>query len=245
MRVLLSYLTIAITVAYVTMSLAFSADAAPAGGTVVANTPTPSSTPTDTPTPTNTPTDTPTPTNTPTSTDTPTPTNTLTPTPSIGASASGYWKNHLANASSSGPFFDATCADVRRGDGGCSSNGPWAKQYLPKSLGNYSVSNITTAAQVFGGAKCSSTKDQDAIGCLTGQLLATKLSLANGSLACPSILQAVADSDAFLKGQTVNGVPGINYTGPSGKYILTAAQRNLALSLKDKLFRYNENVSCS
>jgi hypothetical protein len=60
----------------------------------------------------------------------------------------------------------------------------------------------------------------------------------------PGILQAVADADAFLKGQTVNGVPGINYTGPSGKYSLTAAQRNLVISLKTKLDTYNNNISC-
>jgi hypothetical protein len=96
-------------------------------------------------------------------------------------------------------------------------------------LGNYSVDTITKAAQVFKAGSCS-TKDQDAIGCLAANLLATKLNLANGSLACPGILQAVADGDAFLKGQTVNGVPGINYVGPTGKYVLTAAQRNLAPS---------------
>ena len=91
---------------------------------------------------------------------------------------------------------------------------------------------------------CSSTKDQDAIGCLAGHLLATKLNLANGSLACPGILQAVADADAFLKGQTVNGVPGINYIGPSGTYKLTAAQRNLVISLKNKFDKYNNNIGC-
>jgi len=106
------------------------------------------------------------------------------------------------------------------------------------------VGTILKAAEVFKAMNCSSTKAQDAIGCLAGHLLATKLNLANGSLACPSILQAVADADAFLKGQTVNGVPGINYTGPSGSYTLTAAQRNLVISLKTKLDNYNNNSSC-
>src|SRR6185503_12411557 len=86
---------------------------------------------------------------------------------------------------------------------------------------------------------CSSSKPNDAIGCLAGHLLATNLNLANGSLACPGILQAVADADAFLKGQTVNGVPGINYVGPTGTYTLTAAQRALVVSLKTLLDRYN------
>ena len=135
----------------------------------------------------------------------------------IGALGSGYWKNHLEDS---------------------------AMQYLPKSLGNYQVDTIQRAAQVFKGTNCSSSKDQNAIGCLAGQLLATKLSLANGSLACPGILQAVAGADAFLKGQTVNGVPGINYVGPGGHYALTAAQRGLALALKDKLNTYNSNIAC-
>ena len=91
---------------------------------------------------------------------------------------------------------------------------------------------------------CSSSKPNDAVGCLAGHLLATKLNLANGSLACPSILQAVADADAFLKGLSVNGVPGINYIGPSGSYTLSAAQRALAVSLKNKFDSYNNNVSC-
>jgi hypothetical protein len=106
------------------------------------------------------------------------------------------------------------------------------------------VTDIITAGKVFAAMNCSSTKDQDAIGCLAGHLLATKLNLANGSLACPGILQAVADADAFLKGQTVNGVQGINYTGPTGHYTLTAAQRNLVISLKTKLDNYNNNISC-
>jgi hypothetical protein len=106
------------------------------------------------------------------------------------------------------------------------------------------VDSIVKAAQVFNSMNCSSSKPNDAIGCLAGHLLATKLNLANGSLACPSILQAVADADAFLKGQTVNGVPGINYAGPTGNYTLTAAQRNLVISLKTKLDNYNNNISC-
>ena len=177
---------------------------------------------------------------------TPTPTQvppTPTPTPSIGALPQGYWKNHLANSNSAGPFFDANCNALPKGTS-CSTTGPFDKQYLPKSLGNFQVSDIVTAAKVFSASNCSSNKDQDAIGCLTGELLATKMNLANGSLACPSILQAVADADAFLKGQTVNGVPGINYVGPSGKYTLPAAQRNFVISLKAKLNTYDSNVSC-
>jgi hypothetical protein len=106
------------------------------------------------------------------------------------------------------------------------------------------VSSITTAAQIFKGMNCSSTKDQDAIGCLAGHLLATRLNLANGSLQCTSILQTVAKADAFLKGLSVNGVPGIVYTGPGGTYKLTSAQRSLVVSLKTQLDTYNNNLSC-
>ena len=89
---------------------------------------------------------------------------------------------------------------------------------------------------------CSSTKPNDAIGCLAGHLLAAKLNRANGSLAC--IDPIIAKANAFLSGQTVDGVPGINYVGPTGNYTLSAAQRNLAISLKTKLDLYNNNISC-
>jgi hypothetical protein len=165
-------------------------------------------------------------------------------TQTLGSFTAGYWKNHLASSNSSGPFVSPECETIRSFGGSCSNNGPWAIQYLPKLLGNFSVSTISTAARILSGANCSSSKDHDGIGCLTGQLLATKLNLANGSLACPGILQAVADADAFLKGLTVNGVPGINYVGPAGGYTLTAAQRNFVISLKTKFTTYNDNISC-
>lgn len=151
----------------------------------------------------------------------------------------GYWKNHLANSNSKGSFYSAECKTIANYGGSCSTQGVWAIQYLPKLLGNYSVDTITKAAQVFNAMNCGSSTDQSSIGCLAGHLLAAKLNLANGSLAAPCILQAVADADAFLKGQTVNGVPGINYVGPSGSYILTPQQRSLAISIKTKLDSYN------
>ena len=86
---------------------------------------------------------------------------------------------------------------------------------------------------------CSSTKDQDAVGCLTGHLLSTELNLANGSYAGACIAQTVANANAFFSSQTVNGVPGINYTGPGGTYKLTPQQRSLAISLKNTMDKYN------
>jgi hypothetical protein len=143
----------------------------------------------------------------------------------------------LANSSSKGPWYSTECKTISSFGGGCSSNGPWAIQYLPKSLGNYSVTSITKAAQVFKAMNCSSTKDQDAVACLAGQLLATKLNLANGSntLSCPVIQQVVSDADAFLM--------SVNYVGPSGVYKLNPTQRSLAIKLKTALDSYNNN-SC-
>jgi hypothetical protein len=163
--------------------------------------------------------------------------NTLTP---------GYWKNHLANSSSKGPWYTTDCKTVGKSGGSCSTNGPWAIQYLATmSLGNFPVPNIGTAAQVFQAMNCSISGDQNAIGCLAGHLLAAKLNLANGTYGYPCILQAVADADAFLKAQIVQGVTGITYVGPSGKYTLNAAQRALAVKLKTTLDNYNNgSVVC-
>jgi hypothetical protein len=108
---------------------------------------------------------------------------------------------------------------------------------LPQYLGDYQVATIAQAAKIFKGMNCSSTKDQDAVGCLAGHLLATKLNRANGSLSCNGAIDAViAQADAFLI--------SINYDGPGKTYTLSAAQRNLAISLKTTLDKYNNNISC-
>ena len=142
-----------------------------------------------------------------------TPTNTPTPTVSFGALTPGYWKNHKAQATA----------------------------LLPISLGNYAVNTFTKAKAVFAAMNCGSSKPNDAIGCLAGHLLAAKLNVKNGADAC--IQPTINKADAFLSGQTVNGVPGINYTGPSGTYKLSAAQRSFAITLKTALDQYNNNQS--
>jgi len=73
-------------------------------------------------------------------------------------------------------------------------------------------------------------------------LLAAKFNVANGANTC--IAPVIAKADAFLSGQVVDGVTGINYVGPSANYTLTTAQRNLAISLKTLLDKYNNNISC-
>ena len=84
-----------------------------------------------------------------------------------------------------------------------------------------------------------------------GQLtLAAKLNVANGGgNAC--INNVISKADTFLtKPPTTtvtfgsNSAPSINYTGPTGTYSLTTAQRNLAVSLKDALDRFNNNLGC-
>lgn len=139
----------------------------------------------------------------------------------------GYWKNHLAKTGTTG------CIKLPSGTS-CNNNGPFALSYLPLNLGNFSVSNITIAAQVFVGMNCSSSKDQDAVGCLAGHLLASKLNVANG--ANPCIQPTITSANQFL----IN----IGYTGPTGKYTLTAAQRSQAISLKSALDAYNNGTGC-
>jgi hypothetical protein len=148
----------------------------------------------------------------------------------------GYWKTHL------GPT--AACRGLSLPQGtGCSNNGPWANQYFTNlTLGTYPVNSIQKAAQVFAAMNCGTSTDQSAIGCLAGHLLAAKLNVANGANSC--ISATIAKADAFLSGQTVDGVPGINYTGPGVTYVLSAAQRALAISLKTALDTYNNGGGC-
>ena len=74
--------------------------------------------------------------------------------------------------------------------------------------------------------------------------------VANGAgNAC--IANVIAKADAFLTNPPLTSVTfgsytanSINYTGPTGTYTLTTAQRNLAISLKDALDKYNNNLGC-
>jgi hypothetical protein len=145
----------------------------------------------------------------------------------IGRLTPGYWKNHLALNGTTG------CRTLPGGTG-CASNGPFAMTYLPQLLGNFSVNNIATAAKIFVGMNCSSTKDQDSVGCLAGHLLAAKLNVANGANVC--INTTIVNADTFLK--------SVNYVGPTGRYVMTASQRALAINLKSALDVYNNGNGC-
>jgi Prealbumin-like fold domain len=117
---------------------------------------------------------------------------------------------------------------------------------LGLTIGNYTVATSADALAVFN-ANCSGSKANDAVGCLASMLLAAKLNLANGNSTC--IQPTIAKADTFLSGGTVtvDGVTtaGVIYTGPSGTYNLTAAQRTIAEALKDALDKYNNGAkSC-
>lgn len=69
--------------------------------------------------------------------------------------------------------------------------------------------------------------------------------MANGSNTCiVTVADGINNANAFLSGLTVDGVTGISYTGPASSYTLTTAQRNEALTLKNKLVNYNQGGGC-
>jgi uncharacterized repeat protein (TIGR01451 family) len=134
---------------------------------------------------------------------------TVTVTSAVQPLSPGYWKNHEA----------ATTA------------------LLPQTLGSFTVGDFATATGVFASMNCSdsSKSTQNAVGCLAGQLLATKLNVANGTSTC--IAPTIAAADAFLV--------SVGYTGPTGTYTLTADQRATAISLKSTLDAYNNTGVCT
>jgi hypothetical protein len=152
----------------------------------------------------------------------------------------GYWGNHLAPKNTSG------CTGLPSGTH-CSRNGPWTNQFLPQNVGNFPVSTFQIAADVIAANNCSnaSSSSQNAIGCLAAQLLAAELNVANMPNPCiVTVTDGINDANAFLQGLVVDGVTGIVYTGPTGTYPLSSAQRNEALVLKDKLANYNQGGGC-
>jgi hypothetical protein len=118
----------------------------------------------------------------------------------------GYWKNHQKHA----------------------------ELLLPVTLGSFAVNDFSTAKAIFDGMNCSSTKDQNAVGCLAGHLLAATLNVKNNASKC--IQPTIDAANAFLQ--------SIGYSGPTGKYTLTAAQRAQLIQLKDALDKYNNTGNC-
>jgi hypothetical protein len=128
-------------------------------------------------------------------------------TPRSQPNTPGYWKNHRAQT----------------------------EALLPIMLGNYLVSSFSTVSAIFNGMNCSGTKDQDAVGCLAGHLLATKLNVKNGADNC--INAKIAEGDTLLA--------SIGYAGPKKTYTLTAQQRAQLIAVKDALDKYNNGLGCS
>jgi hypothetical protein len=107
---------------------------------------------------------------------------------------------------------------------------------LPQTLGGYSVTTFSQARAVFAAMNCSnsSTSTQNAVGCLAAQLLAAELNVANNTS------NACINSTLIAANQFLNSVA---YTGPTGTYTLTSAQRSSAISLAGTLDNFN-NGTC-
>jgi hypothetical protein len=109
-----------------------------------------------------------------------------------------------------------------------------AELLLPVPLGSFTVSNFSTATAVFNAMNCGSSTDQGAVGCLAGHLLASTLNVKNQASNC--IQPSINAANAFLQ--------SIGYTGPTGSYTLTAAQRAQAIQIKNALDKYNNTGNC-
>jgi uncharacterized repeat protein (TIGR01451 family) len=149
---------------------------------------------------------------------------------------------NTANASGNGGL-SAVSQEVSAtvtGCGGVFTPGYWKNhpeaQVLPQLLGNFSVGTNAMAKSVFDGMNCSSSSDQDAIGCLAGHLLAAKFNFANGGVQPQCAKAAVVAADAILA--------GLPYIGPTGTYgPLSASLRASAISTKDVLDGYNNSIN--
>jgi hypothetical protein len=165
------------------------------------------------------------------------------------AAPSGYELDPVENCNVvlalTAPGFTIADAFVNRKPGESLTPGYWknhdevANNHLPLLLGDHQVLKTsdkgTTFFAIFAAMNCSSSSAQDAVGCLAGHLLASKLNVANGASTC--INPTIADGDAFLI--------GVKYSGPSGKYTLSPTQRTAAIGIKDKLDAYNNNTGCN
>ena len=131
----------------------------------------------------------------------------------------GYWKNHLTQV----------------------------RPLLPQTLGSFAVSTTAVATSIYNVMNCNNvtTNTQNAIGCLAGHLLSTKLNIANGSDGT-CIAATVLAADNFLKLMPRTGSPStMAYIGPSGDYSkITSGGRSTAVTLKTALDKYNNAGGC-
>jgi hypothetical protein len=109
-------------------------------------------------------------------------------------------------------------------------NSAHTQTLLTIPLGTYLVDTQRKATSVFDATNCGK-KGADALGCIGGHLLTTKLNIAAGAdAAC--ITAAVTHADNLLS--------ILNYSGPA-PYRLTNPQRSTAITLAATLESYNSN----
>jgi hypothetical protein len=125
--------------------------------------------------------------------------------------------------------YVSSTAAAPQGIGYWRANPATTSALLPQSLGGWSVATSGAATSIFDASNCGRPRG-DAVNCLAGQLLATKLSIENGSdHAC--IDAAVTAADAFL-------ADTVGYHGV-GAYTLSKANRSTATTLQKALGAYN------
>jgi hypothetical protein len=110
---------------------------------------------------------------------------------------------------------------------------------LPQTLGTYVVMTFAQAVAVFNNMNFGGT---NAFNGLAGHLLATelniKLNALNGTTTPVCATAAVTAANNLLT--------SVHYTGPSGTYHPTSAQRDLAVALANTLNSYNNgSATCS
>jgi hypothetical protein len=163
-----------------------------------------------------------------------------------GALTIGYWGNHLAKTGTAG------CTGLPSGTG-CSSNAPFTKDQLGKTicvsqscpngifvatLGGATINTFQAAAVVFKNNNCSnaSTSNANAAACLAAQLLGAELNVANGAntCACATIKSAIALLTAV----------GYNPSTNASNFTNSGYTRQNAIDLKTKLDNYNNAKGC-
>ena len=128
--------------------------------------------------------------------------------PSVMTLTPGYWKNHLSFT----PGHPTA---------------PYTGEYLPITLGTYTVSTTSDAFDVLSNLECRTT----GINCLAGQLLAAELNLANNTSTC--IATVVAAADTLLT--------KVGYNGPRSYPTVTKSQAAMAKELASELSLYNSD----
>src|SRR5207248_10103507 len=104
---------------------------------------------------------------------------------------------------------------------------------------------ILKAANVFAANNCANatTSSQNAIGCLSAQLLGAELNVSKGGNTC--INATITQANSFLKAMPKSPSGTMSSTGPTGNYsALTTAGRTTALSLQAALVKYNQGGGC-